>query len=79
MKAETETLNLWLIWENPRSLFVCTAASNPPRKLHLPRSLIDRLTKFPKPAEPMFGYQPIELTLPAWKIEQEQLWDFVRN
>lgn len=76
MSAAKETLAMFLIWENERSIFV-TGDQTGRRKLHLPRSLIDRLTKYPKPAGPLC-YQPIEFTLPEWKINQENLWEFVK-
>lgn len=79
MKTATiETLRMWLVYENERAVRVASAAINPSRELWLPRSLIDRLTKNPKSAEPM-SYQPIEFTLPEWKINQENLWEFVKD
>jgi hypothetical protein len=76
MSDEKHTLHMWLLAENPRSLIVADAAFNARREWCLPRSLIDRLTKFPKPPERL-TYQPIKFTLPAWKIESSGLWEFV--
>lgn len=76
MSTEIHTLHMWLLLENERSLIVADAAKNARREFCLPRSLIDRLTKLPKSAEPL-TYRPIEFTLPAWKIEAAGLWEFV--
>jgi len=76
VKTEIHTLRMWLIFENERSLIVADAAKNARREFCLPRSLIDRMTKFPKPDEPL-TYRPIEFTLPGWKVESAGLWEFV--
>lgn len=76
MSAEVQTLYMWLVFENERSLIVADAATNARREFCLPRSLVERLRKFPRPNEPL-TYRPVEFTLPAWKVEQEQLGSFV--
>ena len=68
------TLRMWLIRENDRSILVASAASLPKREIWLPRSLIDRLSK--QPQEPN-AYQPIEFTLPEWKVDLMNLWEWV--
>ncbi len=76
MSAEKHTLRMWLIFENERSLVLAEANRGARREVCLPRSLIDRLTKFPRPPEPL-SFQPVEFTLPEWKVEEQQLWDCV--
>lgn len=75
MKPGTEKLHMWLVTESPAAVLVCDGGVSKTRELWLPRSLIDYLRITPPPQP---GPRPsIEFTLPEWKINQANLWDFV--
>jgi hypothetical protein len=74
---DVETLRMWLAIERPTALLVMDAELNAARRWWLPRSLIPRLTKSPK-TDPL-GYQPVEFTLPAWKVREAGLDEFITS
>lgn len=80
MKPGMEKLQMWLVRETPAAVLVCDTcdAIRAPdaRQLWLPRSLIDYLSKT---AAPVGRLPAVEFTLPEWKINQSNLWDFVIN
>ncbi len=76
MKPGTEKLQMWVKTQTPKAVLVCDAASLPRRELWIPRSLIDYLRITAHPAGTL-NYDAIEFTLPEWKINQANLWDFV--
>lgn len=74
-KRATEQLRMWLVIERATALLVTDAPMRDTRKVWIPRSLVGDLRKEP-PQDPLC-YAPILFTLPAWKIEELSLWDFV--
>lgn len=68
---------MWLITETDLAVLVCDSATKRigGREIWIPRTLIERLTK--KPAAHACALRPVEFTLPEWKINQDNLWDFV--
>lgn len=78
-RTETHTLRMFLNQERPAAIEVAMRPDpHDPRGTFtawLPRSLIGYLRKDP-PAAPGQRH-PITFTLPEWKIQAANLWDYV--
>lgn len=80
MSADTSTLRMYLLEEKPAAVMVTdrpVLIDGRARRIEwLPRSLIAYARKEPATAGEA---QPYTFTLPDWKIEQSNLWNFVQT
>jgi hypothetical protein len=81
MSSDTSTLKMFLLEERPTAVKVTdkpAAADGQARLVEwLPRSLIAYAKKSPPAAGA--DAQPYTFTLPDWKIEESNLWNFVES
>lgn len=84
-REETSELRAYLVRKTDQAVLLtnCPAPGQFParakeRAFWLPRSLMGRTTTLPKAAtEPAENYHEFSCQVPDWKIEQDNLWDFV--
>lgn len=79
--SATSTLKLFLLEETPTAVKLtdkpALVPGVPRRIVWIPRSLIAYARKSPKDAG--CDGQPYTFTLPDWKIEESNLWNFVQS
>lgn len=86
-REETSELRAYLVRKTEQAVLLTNRPApgappadeeDSPREFWLPRSLMGRTTTLPKDrGEPPENYQTFTCQVPDWKLEQDNLWDFV--